>query len=101
MENWSRQVINKFEKKIPKVKTYYDKILISEKHVFVFRIKNDATDGDSPFPIDVFSFEGEFLGTSQIPSKPLLISDNFMYVSETDENDNLTLVKFRYHLSEK
>jgi len=81
MENWSRQVIKKFEKKIPKVKTYFDKILISEKHVYVFRIKNDATDEDSPFPIDVFSFEGEFLGTSQIPTKPVLISDTFMYVS--------------------
>ena len=101
MENWSRQIIEKIEKKIPKVKTYYDKILISEKHLFVFRIKNDATDEDSPFPIDVYSLEGEFLGTSQIPSKPVLISDKFMYVSETDENDNLTLVKFRYHLSEK
>lgn len=101
MENWSRQIIKKFENKIPKVKTYSDKILISEKHLFVFRIKNDTTDEDSPFPIDIFTFEGEFLGTSQIPSIPLLISDKFMYVSETDENDNLTLVKFRYHLSKK
>ena len=101
MENWSQQIIKKFEKKIPTVKTYYDKILISEKHLFVFRIKNDVTDEDSPIPIDVFSLEGEFLGTSQMPSKPLLISDKFMYVSKTDEKDNLTLVKFRYHLSEK
>ncbi len=101
MENWPRQVIKKIEKKIPKVKTYFDKILITEKHLFVFRIKSDATDEASPFPIDVYTLEGEFLGISQIPSIPLLISDKFMYVSETDENDNLTLVKFRYYLSKK
>ncbi len=98
VEIWPAWIIKKIEKTIPKVKSYFDKISISEKYVFVFRIKSDVRDRISPFPVDVFTLDGEFLGTSKIHKKPLLISDKYFYVAEVDEDDNLFLVKFRYHL---
>lgn len=99
IKKWPYWVIKKIEKKIPKVKSYFGKILISEKYVFVFRIKRDVTDEHSPVPVDIFTISGEFLGSSKINTKPLFISDKYLYISEMNDNDDLILIKFRYQLT--
>lgn len=100
MRNWPDWVLKKIEKRIPKVKSYFDKIVVAEKYVFVFRTKNDVTDEQSLIPVDIFTMDGKFLGTSKISIKPILISDKFFYFSEIDPDDDLTLTKYRYHSTE-
>jgi hypothetical protein len=98
--NWPDWVLKKIEKRIPKVKNYFDRIIVAEKYVFVFGIKNDVTDEQGLIPVDVFTMEGKLLGISRISTKPILISDKFFYFSEIDPDDDLILTKYRYHLRE-
>lgn len=83
----------KFIKKIPNYKNYFDKILVSGKYVFVFRIKEDITDEKTLIPVDIFTLQGKFLGTAKIKNQPIFISDKYAYFSETVD-ENLLLVKY-------
>ncbi len=95
---WPRSVFRNLVKKIPDKKIFFDKILLTGKHVFVFRIKKDITEEDSPVPVDVFSIKGEFLGVVEMPDKPLHISENYFYFVRSDKDDNLFLEKAAYRL---
>jgi hypothetical protein len=88
---WPRSVIRNLVKKIPDKKIYFDHVLLTEKFVFVFRIKEDITEENGPVQVDVFSIKGEFLGATHMLDKPLHISDNHMYFVRSDEEDNLFL----------
>ncbi len=79
----------------------YEKVIImglavSDKHVFVERVKEDITGEDLPVPVDVFSIEGEFLGAVGLPSLPLLATDRYFYFVETGEEDNIIVGKYGY-----
>jgi hypothetical protein len=93
---WPRSVVQNLVKKIPDKKIFFDQVLITGKHVFVFRIKSDITAETGPIPVDIFSVKGEFLGTTYVPDKPLHISENHMYFVRSDEQDNLFLEKAAY-----
>jgi hypothetical protein len=93
---WPRNVIRNLVKKIPDKKIFFDQILMTEEHVFVFRIKSDITEETGPYPVDIFSVKGEFLGTMHVPDKPLYISQNNIYFVRSDERDNLFLEKTAY-----
>lgn len=45
-----------------------------------------------------FSRGGKFQGTAQIKIKPIFVSERFMYFVESDEEDNLFLVKMSYEI---
>ena len=96
---WPKSVNRKIIKIIPKEKTFFDRILINRDYVFVFRIKNDITQEESPIPVDVFSIEGNFLGTTVIDNKPVFISDKYVYFVKSDEEGNIYLVRMEYQLS--
>ena len=85
----------KFIKKIPGCKNYFDKILISEKYVFVFRIKEDITNEKSLIPVDIFTIKGEFVGTSALENRPVLITGKWAYFVELSDED-LLLIKYLY-----
>ncbi len=95
---WPGSVVRGLIKKIPDKKIFFDEILLSEKHVFVFRIKKDITEEGSPVPVDIFSIDGQFLGSAEMPGKPLLVSEKHLYFVRSDENDNLYLEKATYRL---
>lgn len=88
---------NKFIKKIPDHKNYFDKIFISGKYIWVFRIKEDITDEKSPFPVDMFNHQGNFLGSVRLLFKPETISDRHAYVIE-EEDEELLLIKYDLNL---
>ncbi len=93
---WPRTVIRNLIKKIPDKKTFYSQVLLTDEYVFVFRIKDDITEESCPVPVDIFSLNGEFLGTSQMADMPLYVSHNNMYFVRSDEDDNLFLEKAAY-----
>jgi hypothetical protein len=93
---WPRSVVRNLVKKIPEKKIFFSQVLLTEKHVFVFRIKNDITEESGPIPVDIFSVKGEFLGATHVPEKPLHISKNHIYFVRSDEEDNLFLEKTTY-----
>ena len=95
---WPKSVALKLTKNIPKEKTYFDKILLSPQHVFVVRIKSDITQKDTPYPVDIFSLQGSFIGTVRFMEKPLFISGDKMYFVKSDKEGNLYIVSKSFTL---
>jgi hypothetical protein len=85
-------------RQLPETKNIFDHLLISHQYVYVFRIKEDVTDTEASYPVDLFSLEGKYLGAMTMKDKPLLVTEKYMYILETDEEDNLFLVKYAYQL---
>lgn len=86
-----------FIKKIPAVKNYFVDILLSEKYIFVFRVKEDVLDEQAFIPVDIFWLRGGFIGTAGFASQPMLISDKYAYYVESVDDD-LLLVKYSYKI---
>jgi hypothetical protein len=98
IKDWAPSVKNKFIKGIPKYKNFLRKILISKDYFFAFRVKEDTLKEESPYPVDVFNLSGEYLGSIHMKKFPKLISGKHMYFTETDEDDDLVVVKYSYEL---
>ncbi|MGD8539409.1 MAG: hypothetical protein PVI66_11895 [Candidatus Aminicenantes bacterium] len=90
---WPKNAIRKILKIIPQEKTFFDRILLNTRYVFVFRIKNDVTLEESPTSVDVFSNEENFLGTTTVDNKPVFISEKFMYFIKSDEEGNMFIIR--------
>ena len=63
---WPNNVVRQLIKIIPKEKNFFDGVLVSKQHIFVFRIREDITQETAPLPVDVFTLTGGFLRTGQI-----------------------------------
>ncbi len=98
---WPVSVIRDLLKKIPDKRIYFDRILLTEKYVFVFRIRNDISEDEALIPLDVFTIDGEFLGEATIDREPLYISDNHVYFVRSDEEANLYLERATYRIELK
>ncbi|NIM11206.1 MAG: 6-bladed beta-propeller [Candidatus Aminicenantes bacterium] len=98
IKDWPPSVKNKFIDGIPKYKNFLREILISRDYLFVFRVKEDTLKEESPYPVDVFKLSGEYLGSIHLKELPKLISGRYMYFTETDEEDDLVVVKYSYEL---
>lgn len=96
--DWPDWIMKLIRKNMAKTKTFFSTIRVSEKYIFVFRVRENLTDTDSLFPVDVFSVEGDFFGSTGLTTQPLFISDQFMYSVGYDEEDNLLLQKFQYKI---
>ncbi|NOR15613.1 MAG: hypothetical protein GQ544_07915 [Candidatus Aminicenantes bacterium] len=92
MRGWSNSVVRDILKKIPKEKVFFDRILLSGTHVFVFRIPDDVAEESSPISVDVFKLNGQFLGATRVPAKPIFISKKRMHFVSSDEEGNIFLV---------
>jgi hypothetical protein len=95
---WPKNVIRDLLKKIPDKRLYFDRVLMTEKYVFVFRIANDVSGEKGPVPVDVFRIDGEFMGESAIDEKPLYVSDKNMYFVRSDEGGNVYLEKAAFRI---
>jgi hypothetical protein len=86
-----------FIKRIPVVKNYFADILLSEKYIFVFRVKEDILDDKAFIPVDIFSLRGEYMGSAAFSNQPVLISDKYAYYVESVD-DNILMVKYSYKI---
>jgi hypothetical protein len=98
---WPKNVIRDLLKKIPDKKIYFDHVLLTEKHVFVFRIKKDIAEGMGHIPVDLFTVNGKFLGEVLVEERPVYISDKHMYFVRSDEEGNVFLEKAAYRIDLK
>jgi hypothetical protein len=98
MRGWPQSVVRDIIKKLPRTKVYFDRILLSPKHVFVCRITADVTREGEEIPLDVFTTAGEFLGTAVLPEKPLFVSRARMYFKRSDQDGNVWLAVRDYFL---
>ena len=80
----------------PDTKNIFDHLLVSHQHVYVFRTKEDTNATEAPYPVDIFSLDGKYLGFMTMKDQPTLVTEKWMYIPETDEEDNLLLVKYAY-----
>jgi len=99
MRGWPNRAVRDIIKKIPKEKVFFDGILLTNTHVFISRISMDVSSEDSPVPVDVFELNGGFLGSAQMPAKPIFISEKRMYFLNSDEDGNIYLVVTDYKLN--
>jgi hypothetical protein len=95
---WPESVVRNLVKKIPAKKTFFSQILMTDSYVFVCRIRNDISESSNAIPVDIFSIQGEFLGSTLAHDIPLYISRNHMYFVRSDEEDNLFLEKATYEV---
>lgn len=95
-KNWPERVARELAKKIPPVKTVVREVLIAPDRVFVFRFPGDITAEPARFPIDVFSRDGAYLGSAELPEIPLFISKGAMYFAREDADGNVYLVRRPY-----
>lgn len=98
---WPGPIAREFIKKIPEVKTLIRAVRISPQYVFVFRFAQDITREDSAVPVDVFSSQGEFFGSTTLVQIPLFISGKTMYFVETDDSGNEYLRRNDFSLTLK
>ncbi len=98
---WPKSVIRALLKKIPDKKIYFDQVLLTEKYVFVFRIKKNIADDEGHIPADLFTIDGKFLGDVTVEEKPVHISDKHMYFVRSDEEGNVFLEKATYQIGLK
>lgn len=98
IKDWPNHVKRKLIDRIPKYKNYLNRILLSDKHIYIFRVKEDVSDEDSDVPVDIFSLSGSFLGNIKMEKTPLFISGSFMYFKVESDSDDLILEKYKYQL---
>jgi hypothetical protein len=84
---------------IPDYKNFIREIKISDKYLFVTRVKENIALMVDYQAIDIFSLDGKFIGNTSLKSIPSYVTDQFMYFVETDEEDNIIVAKYRYELS--
>lgn len=97
-KSWPDRVARELAKKIPALKNTVSAVLISPTRVLVFRLPPDITAEPPRLPVDVFSREGVFLGTAELPEAPLFVSGSAMYFSRADTDGNVYLVRHPYSL---
>jgi hypothetical protein len=95
---WPPKVTNDLYDLIPRHKAFFNGICLSDQHAFVFRISEDITKEKAPLSVDVFSLNGKFLGTAELPLKAVHISKNHMYFIETDQQGNVSLFRKSYKI---
>jgi hypothetical protein len=97
-KNWPDRVARELAKKIPAAKAIVRAVLVSPTRIFVFRFPPDITAEPPLFPVDVFTREGAFLGTAELPEVPLCISRGAMYFGREDAEGNVYLARQGYSL---
>ena len=95
-KNWPERVARELAKKLPPVKTAVREVLISPDRVFVFRSPGDITTEPARFPVDLFTRDGAYRGTADLPEVPLHISKGAMYFAREDADGNVYLVRRPY-----
>jgi hypothetical protein len=99
-KGWPDRVARELGKKIPNQKNMIRVVRISPQHVFVFRFPLDISEENAPLPVDLFTRNGEFLGTAEFPDVPLFISVKSLYFVKTDDRDNVYLLRTGYSLED-
>ena len=95
-KSWPDRVARELGKKIPAFKNIASAVRISPKNVFVFLLPSDIAVEPPRYPVDVFTREGAFLGTAELPEIPLFVSGSAMYFSRADADGNVYLVRRPY-----
>ena len=94
--NWPDRVGRELGKKIPALKNILSAVRVTPKNVLVFLFPPDITIEPARYPVDVFTREGAFLGTAELPEIPIFVSGSAMYFSRADADGNVYLVRRSY-----
>lgn len=100
-KNWPPDIKRKILEIMPESKNYFCHILLSSSFVFAFRVPEDISKEKKEYPVDVFTLNGKYVGSLKMENIPYLISDQFLYMLEENEDsdDNAyTLIKYRYKI---
>jgi hypothetical protein len=87
-----------FIKKIPEYKNFYNSIILSNKYVWVSRLRKNAIDEESLYDVDIFDYHGTYKGTFQLKDDLFYAGDKYLYFTKSDKDDNLLVIKQGYTL---
>jgi len=94
--NWPDNVKKILKDQIPEVKNFFYKILLSDKYIFLFRLRKNLLDKSTLPPTEVYNFTGKFIGKIFLKEDPpLLISDKYMYF---ENYEDMSLQRFKYKI---
>lgn len=110
-EYFKNQIINnhnlpefvkkKFIRKIPRYKTYFNHILISDSYIWIFRIKENVLRQNLPIKVDIFKIGSYYFGTVAVKKVPLFISSKYIYFEETNLDEDMLIVKYKYDIKKQ
>jgi len=95
---WPPKVTHDLYDLIPKYKAFFNHICLSDQYAFIFRIPEDITKENAPLSVDVFSLNGKFLGTAELPQQAVHISRKYMYFIEKDPKGHVSLSRKSYKI---
>lgn len=84
--------------RIPEFQNVIAGIHVAGGKLWVVRMNDTVNPEDIPSLVDIFSISGTFLGTTKLEIPPLFVSDKYLYVIETNDQEDLLLCKYRYRL---
>ena len=93
---WPDKVVKDLEKIIPDEKTFFNQVLLSGDYVYVFRIAHDITKEDDIVPVDIFTLQGQFIGTADMDGLPIYISKKKIYFVRSENDGTVYLVIKKY-----
>jgi hypothetical protein len=95
---WPDEAVKLILEAIPKDKNFFNRILFNRNYILVFRVPDDISLDSSLSTIDIFSLKGEFRGTIRSKENIIHLTDAHLYTRESDEDDNVIMVKKKYQI---
>jgi len=100
-KKWPDQAKKRMMEIMPKTKNIISFIYVSDKLLFIFLTPVDITSNPRRFPVEIYTLDGKFYGTSSVDFYPHLITKKYMYLVEEDGQGDNILSRYNYKLIKK
>jgi hypothetical protein len=82
-----------------KTKNIIENVFITDRFVWVVRVKDDLTKRSDPFPVDLYDRKGRFLRKVTLPQYPLWIDARFYFSLHRNDEDDVLIEQYSYELT--
>lgn len=100
-KKWPDQAKKRIMELMPKTKNIISFIYVSDNLLFIFRTPDDIAQETLHYPVDIYTLEGEFQGTTTTDFYPYLITKKYLYRVEEDDKGEMILSRYNYKLIKK
>lgn len=84
---------------MPTSKNIIDNVFITDRFVWVVRVKDDLTKRSAPFPVDLYDRKGRFLCKLTLPQYPLWIDSRYYFSLHRNDEDDILIEQYSYELT--
>jgi hypothetical protein len=83
---------------MPTSKNIIDNVFITDRFVWVVRVKDDLTQRSAPFPVDLYDHKGHFQGKLTLPQYPLWIDSSHYFSIHRNDEDDILIEQYSYEM---